>query len=70
MIRIDNHAPSLNFDRITTTSTRPVVTAPTMLIAIERRQCFGASAPFRDSRSQRRTIPVCDSVKDVNTPTT
>ena len=44
--------------------------APMMLITIERRQPFGASAPFRASRTHCRTIPLCDSVNDVNTPTT
>ena len=70
MIRIENQAPSLNFDRITTINTTNVVTAPMMLITIERRQPFIAASPLRPSCSQWRTIPLCDSVNDVNTPTT
>ena len=70
MIRIESQAPSLNFDRITTISTTNVVTAPMMLITIERRHPFVAASPLRPSASQCRTIPLCDSVNDVNTPTT
>ena len=63
-------APWTNFVRAVTTSTRPVAIAPTPLI--DDRD--GASpvaprSPFRRSRSQWRTMPVCDSVNAVNTPT-
>jgi hypothetical protein len=58
MIRIESQAPSLNLDRITTISTTNVVTAPMMLITIERRQPFIAFSPLRPSRIQWRTIPL------------
>ena len=70
MIKIESHAPSLNFDKITTINTTNVVIAPMMLITIERRQPFIAPSPLRPSPIQCRTIPLCDSVNDVNTPTT
>ena len=70
MIKIESQAPSLNFDRMTTISTTKVVIAPMMLITIERRHPFAAPSPLRPSASQCRTIPLCDSVNDVNTPTT
>jgi len=70
MISIDSQAPSVNFERITTTRTIPVVVAPTILIAIERRQPLLASVPFRRSDNQCRTMPVCERVNEVNTPTT
>ena len=55
---------------VTTTSTTTVVIAPIVLITIEVCQPFCASAPLWRSASQCLTMPVCDSVKDVNTPTT
>ena len=70
MIRIESQAPSLNFDTMTTISTTKVVIAPMMLITIERRQPFIAASPLRPSAIQCRTMPLCDSVNDVNTPTT
>ncbi len=57
MMRIDNHAPSANLDRITTTSTMPVTKQPTALMTIDRRQPFCASSPRRPSVSQWRIIP-------------
>ena len=39
-------------------------------MTMDRRQPRAAFGPFRFSFSQCRTIPVCDSVNDVNTPTT
>ena len=60
----------MNFVAVTTTSTTPVVIAPTVLITIEVCQPFCASAPLCRSASQWRIIPVCESVNDVNTPTT
>ena len=51
-------------------STRNVATAPIALITIDRCQPFAASAPLCFSFSQCRTMPVCDSVNEVNTPTT
>ena len=57
-------APWVNFTMVTTTSTTPVVTAPRVLITIERRhpgsRCF----------SQCLIIPDWLIVNDVNTPTT
>ena len=70
MISIESHAPSANFEMITTTSTTAVVIAPMRLITIERRHPRMAPAPLRPSTTQCLTIPVCDSVNDVNTPTT
>ena len=52
-------------------STRNVAAAPIALITIDRCHPFAASAsPLCFSFSQWRTMPVCDSVNDVNTPTT
>jgi len=70
IMRIDSHAPCVNFALMVTTRTTPVVTAPTMLITIERCQPFAASGPRCFSFNQWRTMPVCDSVNEVNTPTT
>src|SRR5436309_1184624 len=64
------HAPCLNFVYVTTTSTTNVAVAPIPLMTMERRQPRAALGPLRFSFSQCRTIPVCDSVNDVNTPTT
>ena len=60
---IGTHAPPVNFVIATIRVTMPVATAPTALITMLR---FHAG-----SRSRRWwiTIPVCDSVNDVNTPT-
>ena len=58
------HAPFANFVIVTTTSTTPVVTAPMPLMIALRCQL----ASF--VRSQRRTMPACESVNAVNTPTT
>ena len=57
------HAPLVNFVVATISVTIAVATAPTALITTPRCQ-FG-------SRSFRwwRTMPVCDSVNDMNTPT-
>jgi hypothetical protein len=70
MISIESHAPSANFEAITTMSTTAVVMAPTRLIAIERRQPRTAASPLRPSTIQCLTIPLWDRVNDVNTPTT
>ena len=50
---------------VTITSTTPVVAAPTPLMMALR---YATPAPF--TRNQRRTMPVCDSVNAVKTPTT
>ena len=70
MIRSESQAPSGAFEMITTIRTTKVVTAPIALITIEWRQRGNAVEPFRPSASQCRTIPVCESVKEVKTPTT
>ena len=44
--------------------------APIALMTIDRCHPFAAASPLCFSFSQWRTIPVCDSVNDVNTPTT
>jgi hypothetical protein len=49
---------------VTITSTTPVARAPDALITMLRRH------PGSRSLHQRRTIPSCDSVNAVNTPTT
>ena len=51
-------------------STRNVATAPIALITIDRCHPLAAASPLCFSFSQCRTMPVCDSVNDVNTPTT
>ena len=56
-------APWANFATAKTTATMPVATAPTPLMNALRCQ------PELRSESQWRTIPVCDSVNAVNTPT-
>ena len=58
------HAPLANFVIVTTTSTIPVVTAPMPLITALRCQL-----PSR-VRSHRLTMPACERVNAVNTPTT
>ena len=70
MNSIDNHPPAVNFETVTTNSTTPVATAPMTLIAIERRQTRRGVVPERRSRVQWTTIPLCDSVNDMNTPIT
>ena len=67
---IESQPPAVNFVTVTTTSTRPVATAPMMLMTIDRRQPRAASAPLCCSRSQCTIIPLCDSVNEVNTPMT
>ena len=44
--------------------------APIVLMTIDRATLLPPSSPLCFSFSQWRTIPVCDSVNDVNTPTT
>ena len=58
------HAPRANFVIVTMTRTTPVVPAPIPLMIALR-----SHRPSRN-RIQRRTIPACDSVNAVNTPTT
>ncbi len=57
------HAPMVNFETTTTTSTMPVATAPTPLMTACRRQ------PGSWRRWWCLTIPYCDSVNPQNTPT-
>ena len=66
----DNQPPAVNFDTSTTTSTRPVAMAPMTLITIDLRQTRGGVVPERRSRDQWTTMPLCDSVNDMNTPIT
>ena len=54
----------MNLVIVTMTSTSPVATAPMPLITALRFQ------PRSRVRSQWRTMPVCESVNEVNTPTT
>ena len=56
-------APSQNFTEATTTKTTPVRTAPAPLTRLRQAQ------PEPRSLRQCRTMPVCDSVKQMNTPT-
>ncbi len=60
---IGTHAPLVNLVIATMSVTMPVAVAPTALITVPR---FHAG-----SRSLRWwiTMPACDSVNDVNTPT-
>ena len=64
MAAITIHAPWVNLVMATITSTTPVTTAPTPLMTMLRRH------PWPRSLRHRRTIPACDSVNAVNTPTT
>ena len=57
-------APFWNFVAVTITRTTPVVNAPMPLMIALRFH----PGPF--TRNHRRTMPVCDSVNAVNTPTT
>ncbi len=56
------HAPSENLASAVTTITSPVVVAPSPLISAFGRHPAGRRV------SQRRTMPTCDSVNEVNTP--
>ena len=58
-----SQAPLVNLETPTTSRTIPVAMAPTALITSDPRQ--------PDSRSVRwcLTMPTCDSVNEVNTPT-
>ena len=47
-----------------------MATAPTALMTMLRRQPRASGPPSRRTFSQCRTMPVCDSVNEVNTPTT
>ena len=57
------HAPWVNFVAPMTTVTMPVATAPVPLMIARCRQ------PGRRSRIQWRTMPDCDSVNEMKTPT-
>ena len=57
------HAPSRNFVTVSVTRTTEVTSAPIPLTHMRRRQ------PGSRSRSQRRTMPLCDSEKERKTPT-
>ena len=61
--RTTSQAPSTNLVMAITIVTMPVATAPRPLMTAER--CQPASRSLR----QWRTMPACDSVKLVNTPT-
>ncbi len=56
-------APAVNFVIAMTEKTMPVVIAPTALMTADRFQ-LGSSL----KRNQCSTIPACDSVKHMNTP--
>ena len=56
-------APSRNFVLTITTATTPVISAPTPLTTARHRQ------PDVRKRHQCRTIPDCDNVNEMNTPT-
>ena len=70
MNSIESQPPAVNFETVTTTNTRPVAVAPITLITIARRQTRAGVVPARRSRDQWTTIPLCDSVNDMNTPIT
>ena len=53
----------MNFTEVTTTAMMPVSTQPTALIVSRRRQ------PWLLVRIQWRTMPACEIVKSMNTPT-
>ena len=64
------HAPARNFVLTTMIRTTNVAVAPMELMTMLRRHPLAAAAADRLIFSQCRTIPVCDRVKEVNTPTT
>ena len=70
MNSIDSQPPAVNFETVTTTSTTPVATAPMTLIAIERTPDAARRGALAPLARQWTTIPLCDSVNDVNTPIT
>ena len=53
-------------------STRPVIMKPTMLTARERRTAMRSWPDWRERscRFQCLIMPSCESVKEMNTPTT
>ncbi len=55
-------APSRNFVNVSVSSTTRVTSAPTALNQIRHAQVGSFS------RSQRRTMPACDTVKEMKTP--
>lgn len=65
-----SQAPSRNLVAMTITRTRPVVQAPKALITRERwaraRTVWSLSVP--STSFQCRTMPIWESVKEVNTP--
>ena len=63
MTTIGTHAPLVNFVIATMSRTTSVATAPTPLSTMLRRQCGCFSLRWW------RTMPDCESVNDVNTPT-
>jgi hypothetical protein len=64
MATVTSHAPWANFVQMTIRVTRPVAVAPIALIAARPRQ------PVDLVRLQYWTIPACESVNAVKTPTT
>ncbi len=56
-------APWVNLVTAMTTATTPVATAPTPLMTSRRRQ------PARARVHQCRTMPACDRVNEMKTPT-
>jgi len=57
------HAPVVNFDTITVISTMPVAVTPSPLTTWPARQ------PRSRSVAWWRTMPICDTVNPVSTPT-
>ena len=55
-------APSRNLVIVSVSRTTKVTSAPTPLTHTRQRQ------PFSRSRSQRRTMPPCESVNEMKTP--
>ena len=68
---IEIHAPWVNLVASTRTSTKPVIPAPTPLIARDRIICRRriGSRSVRSSRFQCRSMPVWDRVNETKTPT-
>ena len=63
MISTTIQAPSANLVTVSVSSTMAVTTAPTPFTHMRHRH------PVSFRRSQRQTIPLCENVKEMKTPT-
>ena len=68
-IAATTHTPCQKRVATTMATTRPVAAAPTALTTWLRRQCPPAFPSRTPMRRQYTTMPACDRVNAVNTPT-